>query len=499
MDLIGEIVERDLSGKKPVEFSDVPSTNGFPQLKKRWTQSAFKQRRAGAAQGKNSSDPSPTGSKDDHTKPGQNAPAQMSFEQSERSRIDQENRQKLDNMSPQEIAQAQEDLMTGLNPALIQRLLRRANIDEPSSSSPFEPTARPSTTSPQSVPEIKIDDTSKHSNDNVQPTAPTNSAEPVPDTDVAAEDREPQQPPSDLPPQQSTHFPAPPKVPDLDPSDPDFLANLHEKYFPDLPSDPSKLAWMAPVPTENSPADKESPYYPHPEISISALRFDFRGRFLTPRVSRSIPTSKGLHHHGVAPESAGYTIAELAHLARSAVPAQRCIAYQTLGRILYRLGRGEWGTSVDDPIAMGIWSSMKEGRVLDSLTEAAMNEGGHRGSRAYATEAMWLFEKGAYYIHLDDIKASQLQMQNAFTDILEMKPRSPPKYANRAPIFRGAKVTGSQVQMDNWKGHCLKQKEYSDRILDHLARIQLCYKRGFSGGFGYTRVQSQSGKWSRCH
>ena len=51
----------------------------------------------------------------------------------------------------------------------------------------------------------------------------------------------------------------------------------------------------------------------------------------------------GLHHHGAAPEDAGYTIGELAHLARSTVPAQRCVAFQTLGRVLYRLGRGEFG------------------------------------------------------------------------------------------------------------------------------------------------------------
>jgi hypothetical protein len=72
------------------------------------------------------------------------------------------------------------------------------------------------------------------------------------------------------------------------------------------------------------------------------------------------------------------------------------MAFQTLGRILYRLGLGEWGKSEDDPIAMGVWGAVKKGRVLDSLTEAAMTEGGHRGSRAYATEALWLFEKGGW-------------------------------------------------------------------------------------------------------
>ncbi|KAJ3501408.1 hypothetical protein NM208_g16942 [Fusarium decemcellulare] len=321
-------------------------------------------------------------------------------------------------MSPAEIAQAQDDIMNGLNPALIQRLLQRANIDESYGPSPFDP---PQSEAPQAAeppPEIKIEDTSKTVASTSTPAAPSQatasskgpnlnaeaSTLPAVSSKKIADDYDEDKAPSQMPPDlfpitdmpKSVHFPVPPSLPDLDPSDPNFMATLHEKYFPNLPADPSKLAWMAPIPTEDSPADKDSSYYPHPEIAISALRFDFQGRFLSPRVSRSIPSSKGLHHHGEAPEAAGYTIAELARLARSAVPAQRCMAFQTLGRILYRLGLGEWGKTEDDPIAMGIWAAAKQGRVLESLAEAAMNEGGHRGSRAYATEALWLFEKGGW-------------------------------------------------------------------------------------------------------
>ncbi len=129
----------------------------------------------------------------------------------------------------------------------------------------------------------------------------------------------------------TTHFPRP-HAPDLDPSDPDFLENLHQKYFPDLPADPSKLAWMAPIPSEGSLADRDSPYHPGQDsLAVSQLRFNFMGRLLPPRIARAIPVSKGLHHHGEAPEAAGYTIIELARLARSVVPSQRCLAFQTLG------------------------------------------------------------------------------------------------------------------------------------------------------------------------
>ncbi|KAL6804434.1 RPAP1-like protein [Trichoderma sp. SZMC 28012] len=404
--LIGDIVERSEKGSKPVEFPSGPiSSTGFPQHKRRWKPSAFKQQRnGGASQPEQPQEPNQA----------------QSFEEVERRRIDRENQQKINDMTPQEISQAQEDIMKGLNPALIQRLLQRATIDEPDPNSPFnipEPqNTQEASSSPPVIPEVQVQDVSKaatvedetadvvESKPEPKSKSPSAAAVQTKSTKKIAdnydEDREPSQIPPDLFPitdlPKSTHFPVPPSLPDLDPSDPNFLATLHEKYFPNLPADPSKLAWMAPVPTQDSPADKDSPYYPHPEISVSALRFDFRGRFLSPRVSRSIPSSKGLHHHGEAPEAAGYTITELARLARSAVPAQRCIAFQTLGRILYRLGRGEWGTTLNHPIAMGIWSAVKEGRVLESLAEASMGEGGHRGSRAYAVEALWLFEKGGW-------------------------------------------------------------------------------------------------------
>ncbi|KAF4456584.1 hypothetical protein F53441_1328 [Fusarium austroafricanum] len=411
--LINDIVEHDTSTKKPVEFNDLPiSSTGFPQHKRRWKTSAFKQKRAAEAAGTEV----PAG-QPETTRSQTSSLNDVDFSAVERQRIDQENQQKLASMSPAEIAQAQKDIMNGLNPALIQRLLSRANIDEQSGHSPFDPPEAVKQQTSELPPTNKIEDmaetepkstfatSSQTPNPSRESTSQSGPSAPPADfskkmPDYYDEDRAPAQIPPDLFPitdqPKSVHFPVPPALADLDPSDPNFLESLHKKYFPNLPADPGKLAWMAPIPTEDSPADKDSSYYPHPEIAINALRFDFQGRFLSPRVSRSIPSSKGLHHHGDAPEAAGYTVAELAHLARSAVPAQRCMAFQTLGRILYRLGLGEWGKNEEDPIAMGIWAAVKKGRVLDSLTEAAIAEGGHRGSRVYATEALWLFEKGGW-------------------------------------------------------------------------------------------------------
>ncbi|KAK0384345.1 hypothetical protein NLU13_8432 [Sarocladium strictum] len=378
--LIGDIVERDDKEiKKPVDFSDEPFTatpTGFPKHRRRWRPT--KKPEAGAT-----------------SSPGNELEKPASFDEVEKQRIDAENRQRINDMSPEEIAQAQEDIMKGLNPALIQRLLRRANIDqEPLNDAPKRGNEK---TPSGSEPSEKLKEKEKEKVTEKKQAAATRTPNP---RSKPIDDLPPPRIPPDLFPitdqPERTHFPVPPALPDLDPSDPNFLETLHKKYFPDLPADPSKMAWMAPVPTPDSVADKESPYYPGDDLAVSALRFDFLGRFLSPRVSRKIASTKGLHHHGLAPEAAGYTVAELAHLARSAVPAQRCMAFQTLGRILFRLGNGDWGKTKDDPIAMGVWSAVKEGRVLDSLTEAAMEEGGHRGSRAYATEALWLFEKGGW-------------------------------------------------------------------------------------------------------
>jgi hypothetical protein len=398
---IFDVRERNVGEAKPPSFPNPAAASGFPAPKKRV--SAFKQRRQPG--------PAPT------AKPGPARDGRADHSEdaatAERRRIDEENQAVLSSMSPQDIVGAQKDLYDSLDPTLIQMLLRRATLDQrPTGPDPFDIPPAPEPESKQAPPpEITIEDTCREPEQADETSPPKKATSRVPEQadetpkpkktvtfDAAALD--PADPASD-----TTHFPAPPSVPDLDPSDPDFLETLHKKYFAALPADPSKLAWMAPLPSEHSPADRESPYYPGQDsLPISSLRFDFRGSLIPPRASRAIPVSKGLHHHGEAPEAAGYTIPELARLARSAVPAQRCIAYQTLGRMLYRLGQGEWGVGAggrdgdEDDLAFAMWRCFAEGRVLDALAEeASLPEGkGHRSAKAYATEALWLLEKGGW-------------------------------------------------------------------------------------------------------
>jgi hypothetical protein len=428
---VGDILERDSSpANPPIAPSLKPNANGFPAHKKRVPRvSAFKQQRAAKEQTGSQSQTAAAPKAHDAPKP---ASAFGVDRDEERRAIDEENRQTLAGMSDAEIEQERQELMSGLNPALLQKLLMRSNIDQGSNEQDFptesttaaavppatddvEPSSQPKSTSTKKVsfaaPEPKNEAPSQ------QPTAAPSipTAQPPSDastTSTAAPDDS----------ASTIHFPTPPQPPDLDPNDPSFLKSLHEKYFPSLPYDPSTLSWMSPI----DPSDKTSPYHPsQTALNASELRFDFNGALLPPSVARSIPSDRGLHHHKDAPEAAGYTIPELATTARSKVAAQRCMAYQTLGRILYRLGKGEFGVeaatqTTDGParvaknpevvedengevweeddvgsaIAGGLWQCVEEGRVVETLTEEANKERGHLTARTFAQEALWNWRRG---------------------------------------------------------------------------------------------------------
>ncbi|KAG8163130.1 hypothetical protein KVR01_007608 [Diaporthe batatas] len=419
MDFSLDIKEKEVGSVKPPSFPQPKSTTtGFPEHKKRTRVSAFKKQRQAPDAGAPGPQDAPTGS----TRPARPQGAAST----EQAAIDRENRELLASMSPEQIAEERQELLGRLDPSIVQMLLRRANLDEPAAPSPFDepPTDdddNRKAAKPEGAPAIAVDDTTapapapkEKTEKQIKKTVHFDEDAPPPEPPAALlfdPSSEPPPPPSRTTPAgpadslaaNTTHFPHPKPLPDLDPSDPDFLETLHSKYFPNLPADPTRLAWMAPIPTPGSAADQESPYYPgQATLAVDALRFDFKGRLLPPSESRRIPVTKGLHHHGLAPEAAGYTVGELGILARSAVPAQRCVAFQALGRILFRLGLGEWGGGGGDAgaadLARGIWRTCQEAKVVESLLEAAeVPEGqGHRGSRSYAIEALWLFEKGGW-------------------------------------------------------------------------------------------------------
>ncbi|KAL9047174.1 MAG: hypothetical protein Q9214_000186 [Letrouitia sp. 1 TL-2023] len=313
----------------------------------------------------------------------------------ERQEIDLENKDRLAKMSTKDVIEARSELMANLSPSLIERLLKKASIedraiaeDKSSEAAIKERAPQPKKPNPKKV---TFDNTTSASSD--QPSIAFGTPEPQLKTTPSHSYKDFYESASQAQNLSSPeiHFPKPPAPPALDPSDPNFLSDLHSVYFPSLPSDPNALSWMKPM----DESESES-YDPSLENLLpSALRFDFKGHLIPPRLALQIPTIEGLHHHASAPQAAGYTIPELAHLSRSSFPAQRCVAYQTLGRILFRLGTGVFGPE-DHELYQGLWKCIEQGRVLDTLLAEAGRHGesGNRTCWATATDALWLWRKG---------------------------------------------------------------------------------------------------------
>lgn len=384
--VLGEIKER--SSTAPPSAPKLPtSQTGFPGHKKRYQGSNFKQSKF-------------VSKVDDNIRPGMKAFDTATIrgkrplsdraivhalqqkhgsknDEKEKVEIDAENKRRIAEMSTEEIEDARSELMAKLNPGLIEKLMRKSkakgNNQAPTDAVRYPPgDLLPPNKQPSSKQAL-----------NPEPPRPTkvspnSTHEPPADSE-----------PSPGPP---IHFPPPPRsssdyVP-LDPSSPGFLKDLHEHYFPNTPHDPGNMAWL------NDPTESEissSTYHPsRSSLPISQVRFSFHGAIIPPKDSRKISPTKGLHHHGLDSASAGYTIPELALLARSTFPAQRCMAWQILGRLLYRLGKGEFGTELTNDL----WGVVEKERVIEVMMHEANSQTRHKSAQTYAIEALWLWRQG---------------------------------------------------------------------------------------------------------
>jgi hypothetical protein len=428
--LVGEIQERASSTAIPPAPKLPTSTStGFPAPRQR-KPSSFKQRRANQSA---ALDPTPT-------------PPTL---QDDKKSIDEENRRQLAAMSDAQIQQEREELMEQMDPGLLQRFLRRANIEEDTQTGdndtvPSAPVSDEKSSKPRKSVSFNIPDTAPDPSNPATSSAQSHSLpKPSPNTlppHPRNEDLPPSVLPKDLHPAsqrpsldpatlETFHFPQPTRpMPVLDPSSPSFLSDLQSHYFPEIAQDPSTLSWLQPLSADEEDPDSTSAYHPASSaisMAPSAIRFSLTGTILAPETSLSLPTTMGLHHHGDDPHAAGYTIPELAILARSTFPAQRCIAWQVVGRILFRLGRAEFGDR-GGQLSEGLWFVIeKEGVVAGMLAEAdgeagqtqgrnksksskdqqdadengntmpvASGVGRHASAAAWAVEGIWLWQKG---------------------------------------------------------------------------------------------------------
>ncbi|RDW86120.1 uncharacterized protein DSM5745_02762 [Aspergillus mulundensis] len=410
--VIGEIQER--SPAAPPAPPTLKSASGFPAHRRRAPkQSAFKQRQTQPKASTNRSENPSSGPQD------------------EKAAIGEQNRQQLASMSDAEIQKEREELMSTLDPSLLERFLRRARIDDDEpASSPSTPATNDATKGCASKPDPASVPAPTPAQLQKQPTK--SNSRPASDDTPPSKIPEDLHSAADFPASGSVHFPTPPsrgtQMPTLDPSSPSFLSDLQAHYFPNISHDPSSLSWLQPPSSEpDEPGAPPSSAY-HPGSSAEAvhpafLRFSLIGTILSPSTSLSLPTTLGLHHHGDDPHAAGYTIPELAILSRSSFPAQRCIAWQVLGRILFRLGKGQFGER-GSTLVEGLWSvieregvvagmleeadsasSSSSGRAERSSTGAVDNPqetsgakgsglGRHASASAWAVEAVWLWQMG---------------------------------------------------------------------------------------------------------
>ena len=426
--LIGEILEREPAAATPPAPTPTASATGFPAHRRRNKPTSFKQRRAEqSAAAKTTAPITPT------------APTA----QDDKQHIAEENRRHLASMSDTQIQQEREELMASLDPGLLERFLRRAKIDEDEQEKGSEPpsTAEPASAEPAEskskksvsfdIPPSTSDSTRATNADKGSPSNSSSTSFTKPP--IRNESRPPAQVPTDVHPAteqppldpaviEKFHFPQPKQpMPTLDPSSPSFLSDLQSHYFPEMSHDTDSLSWLQPPANDEEDPDSTSAYHPASNavaVSPASIRFSMRGEILSPKTSLSLPTSLGLHHHGDDPQAAGYTIPELAILSRSTFPAQRCIAWQILGRILFRLGRAEFGDR-GGQLSEGLWFVIeKEGVVAGMLTEAegatgqshgktrggkdekapnvpvASGLGRHASAAAWAVEGVWLWQKG---------------------------------------------------------------------------------------------------------
>lgn len=241
--------------------------------------------------------------------------------------IDRENREKLAQMSEHEILELQRSLQQTLPAKLQEKLLRKkeSSKTEPELSN-YRPPTVPSTT---------------------EPNKPATSQ------------------------------------PNYNLDDPSFDSHLRS-FFPATTIPVSQPEWTIPV------HPSEEAFYSHSDDSAplsSSMRFDFKGKYIPPSTSRALPTHLGLHHHSLDPGAAGYTLAELAILARSTQPSQKCIALKTIGFVLADVSSGKYEWDVQE----GLWDEIERERIIEILlnvVKGGREMGGNRSIQKYAEEAV---------------------------------------------------------------------------------------------------------------
>ncbi|CAI8498689.1 unnamed protein product [Hanseniaspora opuntiae] len=187
--------------------------------------------------------------------------------------------------------------------------------------------------------------------------------------------------------------------------DPEFEKKLKDKYFPELSTEVDKMKWMEPLEDDSNITNNKV------IDTVADLRFDFKGNLCAPQAEVE-STKDGLHHHAENPDLKGYTLEELQNYAMSTYPGQKCIALQTLGRIMYKVKAERYYqlipeidqeqfdkldgdiTPIIEQIYGMLWAWINHLKIVEIIESNLSNK--NLSIKNYATEAMWMLKQGEY-------------------------------------------------------------------------------------------------------
>eukprot|EP00644_Phytophthora_capsici_P008155 jgi/Phyca11/20237/fgenesh1_pg.PHYCAscaffold_60_\ len=268
------VVERQVAPVGQQSFVFKPKPSGFPAVKRRVPgQSLFGRRRR----------------EEKVAAAKQQEKEQEKHLDQENKDIDAANKAKLQEMSPQEILEAQQELLKTLDPKLIEKLKnRRKSAKKEKKSEVFTPAKQPTkVVIGQSVVKHEEEEEQSQKEEMIKSLAAVKTEEELLE--------------------QTKLLPA---------------------------EERAKLDWTQSTEKKNGkPAQHKKITRPVGE-DATLERFDLDGKLLE-ATDAELPVHSGLFHHGDDPDVAGYTLPELLHLARSSVASQRAMALNIVAKILH--------------------------------------------------------------------------------------------------------------------------------------------------------------------
>ncbi|RPD56637.1 hypothetical protein L226DRAFT_615407 [Lentinus tigrinus ALCF2SS1-7] len=147
--------------------------------------------------------------------------------------------------------------------------------------------------------------------------------------------------------------------------------DIRRRFFPTAPPNDPSLEWIQ---GDAEPEEEATP----------TVRFDLSGTPISAKLSASLPTHLGLHHHAEG-SHAGYTLEDIFMLSRSTVPAQRATMLGVLAKVAHRLARTSTDSKKSIPELAGQEIALRK-RMLAAGVEA-LSERASVGARA--VELLW--------------------------------------------------------------------------------------------------------------